>query len=61
MRERVALLGGRLSAGPRPGGGFTVRAELPAAAPLDCPVTQATIEGEGGHQPGQVPVSGDRS
>ncbi|MEU4835832.1 sensor histidine kinase [Streptosporangium sp. NPDC023615] len=29
MRERVAALGGRLHARPRPGGGFTVRAELP--------------------------------
>jgi signal transduction histidine kinase len=30
MRERVATLGGRLRAEPRPEGGFTVRAELPA-------------------------------
>ncbi len=29
MRERVAALGGRLHARPRPQGGFTVRAELP--------------------------------
>ncbi len=29
MRERVAALGGRLRAEPRPEGGFTVRAELP--------------------------------
>ena len=29
MRERVTALGGSLSAGPRPLGGFTVRAELP--------------------------------
>jgi signal transduction histidine kinase len=29
MRERVVELGGRLQAGPRPGGGFTVLAELP--------------------------------
>ncbi|WP_235018274.1 sensor histidine kinase [Thermomonospora echinospora] len=29
MRERVALLGGRFSAGPRPDGGFRVRARLP--------------------------------
>ncbi|MFD3535822.1 sensor histidine kinase [Streptomyces sp. NPDC058664] len=29
MRERVTALGGRLRAGPRDGGGFTVRAELP--------------------------------
>jgi signal transduction histidine kinase len=29
MRERAALLGGELTAGPRPGGGFQVRACLP--------------------------------
>jgi signal transduction histidine kinase len=29
MRERVALYGGRLETGPRPDGGFTVRAHLP--------------------------------
>jgi signal transduction histidine kinase len=29
MRERAALLGGELVAGPRPGGGFDVRARLP--------------------------------
>ncbi|WP_369136917.1 sensor histidine kinase [Modestobacter versicolor] len=32
MQERVALLGGRLSAGDRDGGGFVVRAVLPVAA-----------------------------
>ncbi|MGY1602357.1 sensor histidine kinase [Geodermatophilus sp. SYSU D00815] len=32
MRERVALLGGRLRAGDRPGGGFAVSAVLPVAA-----------------------------
>jgi signal transduction histidine kinase len=32
MRERVSALGGRLAAGPRDGGGFQVRAELPARA-----------------------------
>jgi signal transduction histidine kinase len=32
MRERVSALGGRLHAGPREGGGFQVRAELPVRA-----------------------------
>ena len=32
MRERVTALGGRLSAGPRPEGGFLVTAELPLPA-----------------------------
>lgn len=31
MRERVELFGGHLGAGPRPGGGYVVRAELPIA------------------------------
>jgi len=31
MRERVALLGGSLSAGPSPDGGFVVSAVLPLA------------------------------
>jgi signal transduction histidine kinase len=29
MRERAAMLGGTLTAGPRPGGGFRVRTEIP--------------------------------
>lgn len=31
MRERCGLLGGELTAGPRPGGGFEVKARLPLA------------------------------
>jgi signal transduction histidine kinase len=33
MRERVQLFGGELKAGPRPGGGFLVRARLPTGSP----------------------------
>jgi signal transduction histidine kinase len=33
MRERVALLGGSLSAGPTPAGGFVVSAVLPLGGP----------------------------
>ncbi|GLW95917.1 two-component sensor histidine kinase [Microtetraspora sp. NBRC 16547] len=35
MRERAAALGGSLSAGPRPDGGFRVSATLPLPAPPD--------------------------
>ncbi|MFD7088465.1 sensor histidine kinase [Streptomyces sp. NPDC059883] len=37
MRERVALLHGDLSAGPRPEGGFRVTARLPLPAPVEIP------------------------
>jgi signal transduction histidine kinase len=34
MRERAALFGGHLSAGPAPAGGFAVRARIPVAEPV---------------------------
>ena len=37
MRERVALYGGALTAGPRPGGGFEVTALLPLAGQIAQP------------------------
>lgn len=33
MRERVAMIGGELAAGPRAGGGFEVRATMPLTVP----------------------------
>ena len=37
MRERAMMLGGTLTVGPRPGGGFRVRAQLPLPAPGGTP------------------------
>lgn len=35
LRERVSAFGGHLHAGPRPGGGWSVRAEVPVSAPAE--------------------------
>ena len=37
LRERIALYGGELDAGPRPGGGWRVRARIPVGAPVPPP------------------------
>ncbi len=49
MRERLAALGGELAAGPRPGGGYRVRAVIPQPylPPLP-PVPAAPASGDGG-------------
>lgn len=57
MRERAAMLGGSLSAGPRPGGGYRVRAEIPvpAGAPEAQPLRPPNTVGPGG--PGGPPTT----
>jgi len=43
MRERAAMFGGTVTVGPRPGGGFRVRAQIPLPpAPHDTPPADAS-------------------
>lgn len=43
MRERVELFGGHLHAGPRPGGGWVVRAHLPLDDPIGTSAPPAPV------------------
>ncbi|WP_238007438.1 histidine kinase [Dactylosporangium sp. AC04546] len=45
MRERVGLLGGEFTAGPRPDGGFRVAATIPLPAPAPAPVAAPSTAG----------------
>ncbi len=45
MRERVGLLGGRMTAGPTPPGGFRVRVEIPMRASAADPGRQSRRDG----------------
>lgn len=64
MRERAALLGGSLHAGPRDGGGFRVVATLPTAVPaVQGPPAAASAQAPGVGAAGQAvgaPVSAGR-
>ncbi|HEV6955597.1 MAG TPA: histidine kinase, partial [Promicromonospora sp.] len=63
MRERAEMFGGTLSAGPRQGGGFSVRFVVPiprAAAPaaVPDPVPAGAVEAEGGVGSGPTGAAG---
>jgi signal transduction histidine kinase len=55
VRERAALFGGSVAAGPLPGGGFRLRADLPSGAPAAVPVpvvVPARVTGAEAGRPG---------
>jgi signal transduction histidine kinase len=42
MRERIALVGGQVQAGPGPGGGWTVQVTVPTPVPTPAPTPTPT-------------------
>ncbi|GAA3351674.1 histidine kinase [Amorphoplanes nipponensis] len=58
MRERATTLGGTLTAGPRPGGGWRVRAVLPSPSPAVLPPAAgvAVAAGRSRRRPGSAQV-----
>lgn len=58
MRERVALYGGSLEVGPRTGGGFLVRAELPRDGDLAEDPSLPERRSASGPAPAPLPVAG---
>jgi signal transduction histidine kinase len=59
MTERAAALGGHLTAGPRPGGGFMVSAWLPTSAGTETASTETASTRTAG--PGPGPANAERA